>query len=76
MKISFPGSIAGINKYHDWIVLALITIQATIAAIVATDPLKLNLAPLLISWLAIMNVPIGVLLAHMKPIGENDYLKD
>lgn len=54
------------------VVLLLLSAQAVLAAIIAADPATLGLNPRIVAWLAVFNVPIGIILNQLKAVGDGE----
>lgn len=54
---------------NDTVIVALVVFQAVIAAAVL-NPENLGISPLVLAWMAVINVGIGVLLNRLQTLGQ------
>lgn len=53
------------------LVISLLVFQAMLAVVVVAKPESLGIHPVVLNWLAILNVGIGALLNQLKALGNN-----
>lgn len=60
-------------KYETVAVIVLLVFQAMLAVVVVASPESLGLNPIVLNWLAILNVGVGALLNQLKALGSNNH---